>query len=776
MSVRSTPVGPARQAAVTTSTRSGPTQAPDGGDVTDRVDALLAQMTVAEKAGQLTQYFYFNLPPGGDTGAAPQHGFGDQPAIVEAALAKGEVGSLLFVTDPAEVNRLQRLAVTGNRHGIPALFGFDVIHGLRTIFPVPIAMAASWDPDSIEQGQAVAAREARAVGIGWAFAPMVDIARDPRWGRIIEGAGEDPYLGAAVAVAQVRGFQGDGLGSADRIIAGPKHFAGYGAALGGRDYDEVNLSDSELWNVYLPPFKAAVEAGAENIMTAYMDLNGIPATGNDWLLTEVLRGAWGFSGFVVSDAQAVHNLRTHGFAADLTDAGGRALNAGVDMEMAVGDPAYAHLPEAIEAGQVDVRVLDAAVRRILTAKVRLGLLDQPYVDEERAREVLTDPAHRAVARMAAQRSAVLLRNEGGLLPLTSPGSIAVIGPLAGSRRDTLGPWAFDFDLDETVSVLDGIRNRAGAGAEVGFAPGIRPAYRTFPSMFDMFPGNTPVDPAWFDDEAELARAVSLAGAADVALVVLGEWQNMIGEAASRSSLEFPGRQLELLQAVVATGTPVVLLVMNGRPLDLRWAVENVPAILDIWYPGTQGGAAVADVVFGDVAPGGKLPFSWPRSVGQVPMIYGHTLSHGPEDQGRRYWDEASTPLFPFGYGLSYSRFDYSDLTVDRGQIGAGETVTVSVTVTNVGERAADEVAQLYIHQRYGSASRPSRELKGFRRVSLAAGESRILRFPLGPAELRYWNAAVRDWVIDTTAIDVFAGGDSTAELTTSFTIGARSSD
>jgi beta-glucosidase len=744
-------------------------------EVADRVGALLGQMSVAEKAGQLTQYFYFNLPPAQDNGATPQHEFQDQPAIVEAALAKGEVGSLLFVTDPAEVNRLQRLAVAGNRHGIPALFGFDVIHGLRTILPVPIAMAASWDPDSIEQAQAVAAREARAAGIGWAFAPMVDIARDPRWGRIIEGAGEDPYLAAAVAVAQVRGFQGDGAGSPDRIIAGPKHFAGYGAALGGRDYDEVNLSDSELWNVYLPPFKAAVEAGAGNIMTAYMDLNGIPATGNEWLVTEVLRGAWGFDGFVVSDAQAVHNLVTHGFAAGLTDAGGRALNAGVDMEMATEDPAYAHLPEAVEAGQVDMQVLDAAVRRILTAKARLGLFDQPYVDEDRAREVLADPAHRAVARTAAQRSAVLLRNEGGLLPLTSPGSIAVIGPLAGSRRDTLGPWAFDFDLDETVTVLDGIRSRAGAGIEVGYAPGIRPAYRTFPSMFDMFPHNTPVEPAGFDDEAEFARAVSLAGAADVALVVLGEWQNMIGESASRSSLEFPGRQLELLQAVAATGTPVVLLIMNGRPLDLRWAAENVQAILDIWYPGTQGGTAVADLVFGDVAPGGKLPFSWPRSVGQVPVIYSRTTSHAPADQGRRYWDEASTPLFPFGYGLSYSRFGYRDLTVDRGQIEAGETVTVSVTVTNAGERAADEVAQLYIRQRHGSASRPVRELKGFQRVSLAAGESRTLRFPLGPAELSYWNAATRDWVIDTTTIDVFAGGDSTAELTTSFTIGAGTS-
>jgi beta-glucosidase len=752
-------------------------------EVAERVDTLMAGMTTAEKAGQLTQYFYFDLPPQDENAAGPDEpgaAFAGQGITVDEALARGEVGSLLFVTDPAQINRLQRRAVEGNRHGIPVLFGFDVIHGLRTIFPVPIAMAASWDPDGAERSQAVAAREARAVGIHWAFAPMVDIARDPRWGRIVEGAGEDPYLGAAVAAAQVRGFQGDDPGAPGRVIAGPKHFAGYGAALGGRDYDEVNLSDSELWNVYLPPFKAAVDAGAGNIMTAYMDLNGVPATGNHWLLADVLRGAWGFGGFLVSDAQAVHNLRTHGFAADLTEAGARALMAGVDMEMAVGDPAYAHLPEAIKAGLADEEALDASVRRVLTAKIRMGLLDQPYVDEDEAREVLGDPAHRAAAREAAQRSAVLLRNEGGLLPLASPNSvelssiavssIAVIGPLADSRRDILGPWVFDFDLDETVTVLDGIRNRAGQETEVGYAPGIRPARRVFPSMFDMFANNAPAEPEGFDDEAELARAVDLARSSDVAVVVLGEWQNMIGEAASRSSLELPGGQLTLLRAVVATGTPVVLLVMNGRPLDLRWAAEHVPAILDIWYPGTQGGAAVADVLFGDVAPGGKLPFTWPRTVGQVPLVYSHTVSHEPVNQGRRYWDEESTPLYPFGYGLSYSRFDYRDLTLDRDRLRAGQTVTVSVTVTNAGERAADEVAQLYIHQRHGTASRPVRELKGFRRVTLAAGESRTLEFRLGPDELRYWNAAVRDWVIDATTIDVFAGGDSTAELTASFTI------
>ena len=416
------------------------------------------------------------------------------------------------------------------------------------------------------------------------------------------------------------------------------------------------MSDSALWNVYLPPFAAALAAGAGNVMTAYMDLNGIPATGNRWLFTEVLRETWGFEGFVVSDANAVRNLVTHGFARDLTDAGARALQSGVDMEMAIGDPAYARLPEAVEQGAVDERTLDAGVRRVLEAKLRLGLFDAPYVDEDRAREILGDPAHRDVARIGAERSAVLLRNEGDLLPLDAGtlDSIAVIGPLADSRRDTLGPWCFDFDLDETVTVLEGIRRHADGTADVRYAPGVRPAQRGTPSLFDMWPGNAPEDPEGFDDDAELARAVDLARDADVAVVLAGEWQNMIGENASRSSLELPGRQLELLQAVAATGTPVVLLVMNGRPLDLRWAAEHVPAILDIWYPGTQGGTAVANLLFGDVAPGGKLPFTWPRTVGQVPMVASHTRSHEPENQHARYWDEESTPLFPFGHGLSYA--------------------------------------------------------------------------------------------------------------------------
>lgn len=735
-------------------------------DVRGRVEALLAEMTVAEKAGQLTQYFFMDFMRDSADGAP------SQPEMVEAAMLRGGVGSLLFMSEPALINKMQRATIEGHRLGIPALVGFDVIHGFRTIMPVPIALAASFDPALIEQGQAVAAREARAVGIHWAFAPMVDIARDPRWGRIIEGAGEDPYLGGVVAAAQVRGFQGARLGTPERVIAAPKHFAGYGAALGGRDYDEANISDAELWNTYVPPFRAAVEAGAGTIMSAYMDLNGVPAAGNGWLLNEVLRHELGFDGFVVSDAQAVHDLVTHHFAVDLADAAARALNAGNDMEMTFVDPAFDHLAAAVENGVVSTDTLDTAVRRVLEAKIRLGLFEEPYVDEARAVEVLADPTHRDVARLAAQRSAVLLRNEGDLLPLATENlaTIAVIGPLADSQRDTLGPWIFAHDVTETVTVLDGLRARAGDAVDVRYAPGVRPSFRTFPSMFDMWPGNTPDDPADFDDDAEIARAAELAAGSDVAVIVAGEWQNMIGESASRSSLKLPGRQLELIQAVVATGTPVVLLVMNGRPLDLRWPAENVPAILDIWYPGSQGGHAVAALLFGDDSPAGRLPFTWPRTVGQVPMIYNHTRSHDPEKQGSRYWDEASTPLFAFGHGLGYGSVRYGAPVLSADTIAVGDSVTVSVTVENAADRPVDEVVQLYLHQRHGTSSRPVRELKGFRRVSVPAGGSTTVELTLGPAELRYWSAATRDWVQDATTYDLGVGPDSTVELRTTLTV------
>ena len=645
-----------------------------------RVDALVAAMTPEEKAGQLTQYFYFGgLPepdPPGDLSNA------EQAARVEGAAGRGEVGSLLFVTDPAEINRLQRLVVDGNRHGIPALFAFDVIHGFRTILPVPIAMAASWDPDIIARGQAVAAREARAVGIHWTFAPMVDIARDPRWGRIIEGAGEDPFLGAAVAVAQVRGFQGEWLGAPDGVIAGPKHFAGYGAALGGRDYDEVNLSDSELWNIYFPPFRAAVEAGAGNVMTAYMTLNGIPATGNRWLFTEVLRDLWGFEGFVVSDANAARSLETHGFAADLPDAAARALDAGLDMEMAMTEPAYAHLPAGLARGVVDEATLDASVRRVLEAKLRMGLFDDPYVDEARAAEVLDDPAHREVARVAAERSAVLLRNEGDLLPLDagSLGSIAVIGPLADSRRDTLGPWCFDFDLDETVTVLAGIRDRVGDDVDVRHAPGVRPQQRLFPSIFEVFGGNVPVDPEGVRRRGRAAargrprrrlrrrdrrgRRVAEPGRRAGLALVAGAAGATARAGAGRRRDRHPGR------AAGDERSP-------GRPALARRS--TCPRSSTSGIPAPRAAPPSPRLLFGDVSPGGKLPFTWPRTVGQVPMIYAHTRSHEPQNQGKRYWDEESTPLFPFGHGLGYSRFELDGLSLDRDEIAPDGSLTVSVT-------------------------------------------------------------------------------------------------
>lgn len=742
--------------------------------VADRVEDLLGRLTLTEKAGQLTQYFYFGSPAASDVDPASlsedQRMFLEYPALVEQELRAGRVGSLLFVRNAAQANRLQRMAIDGNRHGIPVLFGFDVIHGLRTVFPVPIAMAASWDPSVAEAGQRVAAREARAVGIHWTFAPMVDIARDPRWGRIIEGAGEDPCLGGAIAAAQVRGFQGDG--GPESVIAGPKHFAGYGAARGGRDYEDADISDAELHNIYLPPFRAAIEAGARNIMSAYMDLNGVPASGNRWLLTEILRDEFGFDGFVASDANAVRSLATQHFARDLTDAAARAVSAGLDLEMAMHDAAYARLPQAVADGLVDQATIDLAVRRVLTAKFQAGLFEQPFVDEAAAAGILATPSHRDTARQAAERTVVLLKNDGAL-PLRGPESIAVLGDLADSRRDILGPWIFDHDPAESVTILDGIRRRAGAGTSVGYAPATACATRLYPSMFDSHEaaGVLPETPEGFDEDAELDRAVALAAESEVAVVVVGQPQNMIGEKASTSTLDLPGRQLELLQRVHATGTPMVVLVMSGRPLDLRWADDNAAAAVQVWYPGTRGGDAVARVLFGDVSPAGRLPFSWPRHVGQVPMVYSHYRTFQPEEAGQRYWDEPSTPLYPFGHGLSYATVAYSGLRTPE-RMAVGETGAVTVTLTNTSGVNSDEVAQLYIHQRYGTSSRPIRELKGFRRVHLPAGSTVDVEFELGPDQLRYWSAATRTWVQDPTVIDVYVGGSSVCDLTTTVEITA----
>ena len=722
-----------------------------------RADALIAQMTPEEKAGQLSQFFYFQIFP-------PMN------VKTDAAVAAGGAGSLLFVTDPAFTNRLQHIAVDKTRLRIPLLFGFDVIHGLHTIFPVPLGMAASWDPALVEQAQGVAAAEARAVGVHWAFAPMLDIARDPRWGRIVEGAGEDPYLGSAMAAAQVRGFQGDYVGAANHIIAGPKHFVGYGASLGGRDYDEVNLSDNELWNVYLPPFKAAVDAGAGNIMSAYMGLNGVPVAANGWLLTKVLRDAWGFKGFVVSDSSAVLSLKTQGLAKDNQDAAARALNAGLDMEMAqpMAEPAFNSLPAALRAGKVSQAKLDDAVRYVLEAKIRMGLFENPYVDEAAARTVLDDPTHLQLARVAAERSAVLLKNANALLPLDRKAlkSIAVIGPLADSARDVLGPWVFPQNNPKAVSVLEALKTKLGTKVRVDYSEGVRMPPRTFPSPFMML-DKQPSKPA-IDEAAEFQRAIGLAKAADVAVLVLGEGQDMIGESASRSSLDLPGRQQELLDAVVATGRPVVVLLMSARPLDLK--ATEAGAILDIWYPGSAGGEAVANLLFGDADPGGKLPITWIRDASQAPNPYAHLISHDPKNADQRYWNGSSAPTWPFGFGLSYTSFQYANLHVERPAYAPGEPVKVTVDLKNNGQRTGDEVAQLYIHQRYGTSARPVRELKGFQRVTLKPGEIRTLSFILKPEDLRYWSAATGGWVQDEAPFDVWVGGDSQAALAGGFEV------
>jgi beta-glucosidase len=739
-----------------TSSQTPATAPPDDAAVHQRADALLKEMTLEEKIGQLSQLFDFG-----------------KSKEIDDAVAKGQLGSLLFVTDPAETNRLQHLAVEKTRLHIPLIFGFDVIHGFRTIFPVPIAMAASWDPAAAVKAQTIAAKEARSVGIDWAFAPMLDIARDPRWGRIVEGAGEDPYLGSAMAAAQVRGFQGDYIGAPNHILACMKHFAGYGAAVGGRDYDEAYIPETLMQNVYLKPFHAAVKAGIGTAMSAYLDLNDVPATGNRWLLRDVLRDDWKFTGFVVSDANSVKSLQNHGYAKDVYEAGLYAFNAGVNMEMAIEFTAYSKsLATAVERGQITAQQIEDAARPILEMKMRLGLFEHPYVDEARAHEILATPEHRTAARLAAERTAVLLRNEKGLLPLKKDAykKIAVIGPLADSQVDTIGSWAFQEDLAETVTVLGGLRNKLGAQAEVRYAQGVQ-IRRKIPSFFDAIFHLKPL-PVWTEQEAkdEMAKAVGLAKDSDLTILVMGEAQNMSGEAASRESLELPGQEEKLIESVAATGKPVVLVLFNGRPLNIKWAAEHVPAILDAWYPGTQGGNAVANLLLGDAVPGGKLPITWPRNVGQVPTYYAHNTTQAPDNQGKRYWDEESTPLYPFGYGLSFSKFAFSNLKLSRSEIKPGESIDVSVDVENTGAASADEVAQLYIHQQYGSTSRPVRELKGFERLTLGAHEKKTVHFSLGNDELTYWSTATKSWVEEAAAFDVWVGGDSTAGLHAGFVI------
>lgn len=722
--------------------------APPAATVAERVHDLLGRMTLEEKVGQLVQYSSRKdmTGPATKSSLAP---------LIEA----GGVGSLLNITGAAETRKWQKLAVESSRLHIPLLFGLDVIHGYRTIFPIPLAGAASWDLAAIERSESIAATEAAAAGIHWTFAPMVDIARDPRWGRIAEGAGEDPFLGSAVARARVRGFQGDDLAAPDTILACAKHFAAYGAAQAGRDYFTTDVTERTLREVYLPPFRAALDAGVGTFMAAFNDLDGTPCSANAFLLDRILRREWGFPGFVVSDWGGIEELRAHGTATDLRDAARQAFLAGLDMDMQ--SEAYGpYLAGLVRAGVVPLARLDEAVGRILTAKFRLGLFDDPYrhCDEAREQAALLRPAFLDAARDLARRSCVLLKNNG-VLPLKTAGlTVALVGPLADAPLEQLGAWRGQGKKRDSVTVR-------AALAEI--YPGARLRYARGCAVRGT-------------GTRGFAAARAAAAEADVVVAVLGEDSLQTGESTSRTSLDLSGPQGALLQELHATGKPVVLLLMTGRPLTIESVEPFADAILVPWHPGTMGGPAIADVLTGAYNPSGRLPVTWPRTVGQIPIFYAHKNSGRPEPQPSekhdpfysRYIDSPNTPLYPFGFGLSYTTFAFDQLRLSAPTLRAGGTpLTVTVRVRNTGQRAGEEVVQLYVRDRVGSITRPVRELKGFQKIALAAGEARDVTFQLTPADLAFWRADMT-FGPEPGAFDVFVGGDSTATLTAGFTLEA----
>ena len=707
-------------------------------NVEQRVNELLARMTLEEKLGQLQQ-----LDGEGNGNFRPEH---------LDLIRKGLLGSTLNVRGAQRTNQVQRVAMNESRLKIPVLFGFDVIHGYRTIFPIPLGEASSWDPALAERSTAVAAQEANNVGLRWTFAPMVDIARDPRWGRITEGAGEDPFLGAAFARARVRGFQGNDYSAPDKILACAKHWVAYGNAEGGRDYNTTDLSENTLREIYFPPFKAAVDAGVGTLMSSFNAINGVPASANEFTLTKVLRQEWKFDGFVVSDYTAVKELINHGVAGNEEQAAPLALNAGVDMEMV--SRSYNQFgPQLLKQNKITQATIDEAVRRILRIKFRLGLFDHPYTDEAREPNALLRPESIRLAREIAGRSMVLLKNERETLPLNkNVGSIAVIGPLADDRRVPLGWWSGDGKEENTVTPLAGIKAKVSPQTTVLYAKGCE--------VKD-------------DSTAGFEQAVNIAKQADVAVVFVGETHDMTGEAASRASLDLPGRQMELVQAIHATGKPTIVVLVNGRPLSIGWIVNNAPAILESWFGGSESGNAIADILFGDVNPGAKLPVTFPRTVGQVPIYYNHmNTGRPPEAENRytsKYYDLPWTPLFPFGYGLSYTTFKISNLQLSAPAIKANGKVTVTVDVENTGRRAGDEVVQLYIRDPVATMTRPVKELKGFQRISLQPGEKRKVEFVLGPEHLGFWNREMR-YVVEPGEFRVMVGSNSVDVIEAKFEV------
>ncbi|QGZ43092.1 beta-glucosidase [Pseudoduganella flava] len=699
-----------------------------------KVDALLAKMTLQEKIGQLHQL-------SGREATGPESA---KRASQLAEIETGNVGSMLNVKGAQDTRAMQALALK-SRLKIPLLFGLDVIHGYKTVFPVPLGEAASWDLEAIERSAQVAAREASAAGLHWTFAPMVDIGRDPRWGRVMEGAGEDTYLGAQIARARVKGFQGARLGSTDRIMATAKHFAAYGAAIAGRDYNAVDMSLQQLYEVYLPPFKAAADAGVATFMNSFNSLNGVPATGSALLQRDILKGAWKYPGFVVSDWASIKEMVPHGYAADEADAAVKALNAGSDMDME-GEVYIAHLAQAVKAGKVPQKNVDDAVRRILRKKFEMGLFDDPYrfSDPKREQVVLADPQHRAAARDVARKSLVLLKNERNVLPLAKSGRrIAVIGPLADSKRDLEGGWVVSDVRGDVVTLLQGIRGQA-PGAQVSYAAACAPGC----ANADGF-----------------AAAVDAAAKADVIVLAVGETWDMSGEAKSRTDIGLPGRQTELFQRLKATGKPVVAVLFAGRPMIFNEIADQADAILYAWFPGSEGGNAVADVLFGDYNPSGKLPATFPRNLGQIPITYAQTMTGRPVVDEKNivyrsaYIDSPNTPRYAFGHGKSYTEFGYSGLRLDKATLRQGESATLSFELENKGKVAGTEIAQLYVRDMVASIVRPVKELKGFAKVQLQPGERRRVTFTIDPDTLSFFNGQLK-WGAEPGAFKLMVGSAS----------------
>ncbi|MFK7935701.1 MAG: beta-glucosidase BglX [Saprospiraceae bacterium] len=721
--------------------------------IDERVTELLARMTLTEKVGQMNQYNGF----WDATGPAPK---GDNSAARKYEhLRNGQVGSMLNVHGVDKVRALQKIAVEETRLGIPLIFGFDVIHGYKTLAPIPLAEAASWDLAAIEQSARVAATEAASVGLNWTFAPMVDISRDARWGRVMEGAGEDTYLGSQIAVARVKGFQGDDLAADNTIAACAKHFAGYGFAEAGREYNTADIGLSTLYNVVLPPFKAAVDANVQTIMNSFNILNGIPATGDKFLQRDILKGEWKFPGFVISDWGSVRELEYHGYASDLKNSAELAAIAGSDMDME--SSAYlGHLEQLVTEGKVKMSVVDEAVSRILRVKFALGLFDDPYkyCNEDRQKNTLYHADHQADVLEMAKKSIVLLKNENNLLPLAKDQKkVAVIGELAAEKNSPLGSWRLASDNGTAVSVLEGL---AQYDLEVTYATGVV----AFPESGD-FLHTVPVS----DDTTGMAAAVALAKASEVVIMVLGEHGFQSGEGRSRTRLNLPGAQQALLEAVHAANPNVILVLNNGRPLALPWAAENIPTIVEAWQLGSQAGNAIAEILVGDYNPSGKLPMTFPRSVGQVPIYYNKFSTGRMYPEPIVFWssyrDESNDPLYPFGHGLSYATFKYSNLKVDATN---SDKITVSVDVKNTGKVAGEEVTQLYIHDVSASVVRPIQELKAFEKYNLQPGQTKTVRFTLTDKQLGFMNNQ-GEFVVEPGVFRVMVGTSSAEFLEDKFT-------